>query len=77
MAGDKTMSLLHASRFRFIFSSQLLDAPSTLDSGPPLVWQSDMYYSMAAELVRNIAQAYWVRIVLSEVFHVFPVPCIK
>jgi len=71
------MSMIHDQDSDLIFVRQLLDAPSTLDSGPPLVWQSDMYYSTAAELVRNIAQAYWVRIVLSEVFHVFPVPSIK
>jgi hypothetical protein len=70
------MSMIHDQDSDLIFVRQLLDAPSTLDSGP-LVWQSDMYYGTAAELVRNIVQAYWVRIVLSEVFHVFLVPCIK
>jgi len=70
------MSMIHDQDSDLIFVRQLLDAPSTLDSGP-LVWQSDMYYGTTAELVRNIVQAYWVRIVLSEVFHVFLVPCIK
>ena len=45
------------------------------DSGP-LVWQSDMYYSTAAELVRNTKQACWAQHYI-EVFHVFPVSRIK